>query len=261
MNAIRDIPYIVPGHPRQAGDVFLPDTPSGRAPALLIHGGGWNALNRTNFECVVKHFVAAGRAVFNINYRLLDHAPWPACGDDCLAAARFLLDGGLAAAGIPAPERIVICGASAGGHLAMMTGLGLPPERVAAILSMAGPSHLAFREGSCAEDLPTSRFRRRFFGAAADATREQIEGASPACRVRPGAPPLFCIHSANDTLVPPAHSEMAVEAWRRVGSRAELRRFDGPGRLHGFFTSDDLDSREIIPAVAEIIARLLTELP
>lgn len=261
MNAIRNIPYVANGHPRQSGDVFLPDAAAERSPALLIHGGGWNALNRTNFECVVKHFVAAGRAVFNINYRLLDHAPWPACGDDCIAAARFLLEGGLAATGIPAPERILICGASAGGHLAMMTGIGLPPERVAAIFSMAGPSHLAFREGSSAEDLPTSRFRRRFFGAAADATREQIESASPACRVRPVAPPLYCIHSANDTLVPPAQSQAAVEAWRRVGSRAEVHLFDGPGHLHGFFTSDDLDTREIIPTVAGILARLLSELP
>ncbi len=260
MKAIRDLPYVPRGHPRQSGDVFLPDTPSGRAPALLIHGGGWNAMNRTNFECVVKHFVAAGRAVFNINYRLLDHAPWPACGDDCITAARFLLEGGLAGAGVPATNRIVICGASAGGHLAMMTGLGLPPERVAAIISMAGPSHLAFREGSCAEDLPTSRFRRRFFGAAADATREQIESASPACRVKPGAPPLFCIQSRNDTLVPPAQSQLAVDAWQRAGNRAELFAFDGPGRLHGLFTSDDLESRELIPEVAAIIARLLAQL-
>ena len=125
---------------RGLGDLYLPDSVNSRTrAALLIHGGGWSALDKSSFAGVALYLCQdLGMAVYNINYRLCGQAPWPACGDDCLEAGTFFLN-----ASIPDFEgfdrsRIVIVGASAGGHLALMTGLRLPAERVAGIVSISG---------------------------------------------------------------------------------------------------------------------------
>ena len=94
-----------------------------RALVLDIHGGGWvlgNArMDDKLNEATVK---ACGVAVVSIDYRLALDVPMGRLMDDCLAAARWALDGGL-------PDYddlpVFIVGESAGGHLAAATLLGL----------------------------------------------------------------------------------------------------------------------------------------
>ena len=254
----RDISYNPPAVSRGVGDLFLPDKVAGH-PVLLIHGGGWNALTKESIEPLARWLADHGRAVFSINYRLLDHSPWPACGDDCIAAGRFMLDGKLASHDLPAPTKILIAGASAGGHLAMMTGLGLPAGTVEAMVSLAGPSLIDFPDGSSSQ-LGSDTFHRRFFGTPAQPTSEQIEAVSPAKLAKPGVPPLYCIHSTNDQLVKPTHSELAAAAWRRVKSRARVITFNGAGDSHGFWDSENHAIRRPIPEVVNALDVVLKEL-
>jgi len=227
LNIQRNISYNNSAGSKGLGDLILPDRPTGD-PVLLIHGGGWNALSKEAMAPITRLFAERGRAVFNINYRLLDQAPWPACGDDCIAAGWFMLGGGLSRHGLATPRRLLICGASAGGHLAMMTGLGLPNEHVEAIISLAGPSLMDFPDGSSGVHTDSATFWKKFYGRATAPTAAEIAAVSPARLTKPGAPPLFCIHSRNDWLVPPSHSEAAVAAWHKVGSPAESIFFFGP---------------------------------
>jgi acetyl esterase/lipase len=256
--SLRNIRYSPAAGDRGVGDLFRPQTDAGKAPVLLIHGGGWNAMSKEAFDPVAPLFLEFGRAVFNINYRLLDHAPWPAGGDDCLTAARFILSGRLATHCVPAPSKILICGGSAGGQLAMMTGLRLAPENVEAIISLSGPSRLDVVEQGSDPILRSPEFLRKFFGQ--EPTPELIAGASPALFVRPGAPPLFCIHSRNDRLVLPEHSEAAAAAWRRAGSPAEVLLFDGDGDKHGLWDSEDLSRRRVFVPADALIRKILKQL-
>ncbi|MBP5234192.1 MAG: alpha/beta hydrolase, partial [Planctomycetes bacterium] len=77
--------------PEQTGDLFLPagEVDATTPKLLLIHGGGWrNPRNlRDTLGDEAALFRDAGWAVYNVEYRLAPGAPWPACGDDCLAAA------------------------------------------------------------------------------------------------------------------------------------------------------------------------------
>ena len=122
------IPY-GPG-PQQAGDLLLPSNLSEDTPKLLlIHGGGWRSDKylRGTLSDEAKLFCEAGYAVYNIDYRLAPEAAWPAIGDDCLAAARkFVSCNGMPELSATKGQPIAILGASAGGHLALMTGLRLP---------------------------------------------------------------------------------------------------------------------------------------
>jgi acetyl esterase/lipase len=263
--ALRDLPY---GEGfRHLGDLHLPlRRPPGppAAPVLLIHGGGWDALSKESLDPVARLVARGGRPVFNINYSLLGHPPWPACRDDCVAAARFMLAGGLAPHGLLAPHHghILVVGASAGGHLAMLTGLALGAHACAGIVSLAGPSRLVPGPADTeASAIRAPGFLQKFFNIAGEPSHADLRAASPSAQVTSKAPPLHALHSRNDRLVPPAHSEEAVAAWRAVGVPARLDFFDGRGDLHGFWTSDDLETRALDAQVEHLLQLRLNELP
>ncbi len=254
----RDIAY-GPG-PRQIGDFFTVTTEVIRCPVLLIHGGGWDSLSKESLEPVARLLQTLRHPVFSINYRLLQHAPWPACGDDCLLAGSFMLSGGLASCGISQPGQIILCGASAGGHLAMMTGLCLPHDNVLRIISLAGPSRLYPTDDTSESAICTEGFLKRFFGRTTAEDDFCVKKASPLDIIQTMPPPLACIHSVNDQLVPLSHSEDAVRAWTRAGASASLHTFNGSGRQHGFWDSDDLQHRQLVPEVANHLRILFLQL-
>ena len=256
---LRDLPY--GSGPRHVGDLHLPArrvVGASPAPVLLIHGGGWNALSKESLEPVARLFAEEGRVVFSINYRLLGHAPFPACRDDCLAAARFVLAGGLATHGLCAPfdGKLLVVGASAGGHLAMLTGLALGASACAGILSLAGPTRVRPEsDDTVASAIAAPGFAAAFFGATTPDSAA-ISAATPTANVSPDAPPLFCLHSRNDLLVPLSHSEQAVSVWRAASVHAELYPFDGPGEQHGFWSEGDHTTRRLIPALDSLLRRI-----
>lgn len=246
----RDISYGM--GERQVGDVFLPASPSQNHPVLLIHGGGWNAMSKESLESMAVVFQQAGRPVYSINYRLIRHAPWPACLEDCMAAASFIIEGGLAEKGIPAAEKIVVCGASAGAHLAVMTGLQLPHDRVERIIDLAGPVHVDNVHGTNSPNLFGLRFLEQFFGQAP--TRELIAQASPLTRLQAPLPRLHAMHSRKDQLVPPPHTLDLEAAWKAAGGEVDVYWFEGQGDYHGFWDSDDFMTRNLLPEVAAFLS-------
>lgn len=112
----------------QMGDVTVPvriirPATSAKGVVLDIHGGGWvvgNARMNDRFNgAMVK---ACGVTVVSVDYRLAVSAPIEALIEDCLCAARWLLDDANSEfAGLP----VTIVGESAGAHLAVATLLEL----------------------------------------------------------------------------------------------------------------------------------------
>jgi len=99
--------------------IFKPDTI--RAVVLDIHGGGWcvgTAANDAQFNDELARTCKV--AVVSVDYRLAPESPFPACIEDCKAAAKWLLDNCKAEFGT---DKIFISGGSAGGHLAAVTTL------------------------------------------------------------------------------------------------------------------------------------------
>lgn len=102
-----------PGEPR--GHWFMPQVRHSDATLLHFHGGGY-----TFYAGVSHHFAAClahtlGVAVFAPDYRLTPEHPHPAQLEDGLAAYNYLLKQCID------PASMVLCGDSAGGHLALMT--------------------------------------------------------------------------------------------------------------------------------------------
>src|SRR5690242_9244209 len=80
---LQDVPYVTgPGaHERQKLDIVT--IPSAKPAPLIVwvHGGGWIAGSKNILRVV--NFTRDGYAVAAINYRLAQHAPFPAQIEDC----------------------------------------------------------------------------------------------------------------------------------------------------------------------------------
>lgn len=252
MRLIADIRYASAHDRRGVGDLYLPCEPDGCPAALCLHGGGWNHMDKSSWAGVARFLCREGFAALNINYRLLDTAPWPACGDDCVAAGQFLLRAGHPAmVPLDRGRGLVVIGGSAGAHLAMWAGLTLPAGSVRAIVSVAGPGDLLLRARSAGID-----FFHTFFGTKGEITDEMLLGASPITRVGPGSPPLLCVHSTNDRLVPIEQSRRMVEEYGAAGCRAELYAYSGPGEQHGIWIEGS-DPHRLLPHIEDAIRRFL----
>ena len=79
-----------------------------------LHGSGYVVCStRTHRGLTARLSNRTGRAVFSLDYRLGPRYRWPAAGDDTIRGYLWLLEQGFA------PDRIVVAGDSAGGHLAL----------------------------------------------------------------------------------------------------------------------------------------------
>ena len=110
-----------------------------RPAILIIHGGGWSAGSKNDavYRALMIDYAMKGYVVCNMNYRLVQETPPPACIEDVQAAIHWMKDHAREL-GID-PKRIGTYGHSAGGHLSLMAGLtadiacaagGAPPTEI-----------------------------------------------------------------------------------------------------------------------------------
>ena len=94
-----------------------------RPAILIIHGGGWSAGSKNDmvYRTLMIDYAMKGYVVANMNYRLVQEAPMPACIEDVRCAIRWM-KAHAQELGID-PARIGTYGHSAGGHLSLMAGV------------------------------------------------------------------------------------------------------------------------------------------
>ena len=120
---------------------------------VMIHGGGWLVSNKDDYVLTAGPYLAMGFAVVNVEYRPGKISLAPASVEDCACALRWVAR--------HAKEynfdldKIILTGPSAGGHLALMTGMApasagfanecayqdepnAPAPKVAAIINLFG---------------------------------------------------------------------------------------------------------------------------
>lgn len=256
MKVMNHISYRKENGFRGLGDLYLPDTVTPEtSAALLIHGGGWNALDKSSFAGVALWLCQElGMVAYNINYRLCGQTPWPACGDNCLDAGNFFLN-----AAVPEfqgfdRKRIVVIGASAGGHLALMTGLRLPPERVAGIVSISGIADMGedFRENP-------GRYECLFGHMP---SREELRQAEPVSYVGKSSPPVLCTHEHHDNVVSIESANRFLNNLRARGNTAEAYFYDKEetGYSHRIWIPDSTPHKlypDIEERIADFIRRVM----
>lgn len=124
------------GGAEQKLEVYFPanhDPSKDKVPGiLLIHGGGWTGGDLTSFRDACQYFAKRGCVAATINYRMLtneeaknlpkDVSRKGVCITDGKSALRWFKQHG-GELGVD-PDKIVIGGGSAGGHIAMLCTVG-----------------------------------------------------------------------------------------------------------------------------------------
>lgn len=254
----RDLAYVPGGHERQKLDLYLPGDGRNLPLIINIHGGAFKAGSKE--MGVPVEYLARGYAVASINYRLSQHALFPAQIEDCKAAVRWLR----AHAGTYRLDatRFAAWGSSAGGHLAAMLGttgdtrefdVGDHLEqssRVQAVVDYFGPTDFLQMDSHRspdgmvhdAADSPESLL----IGGPIQRNPEKARRANPITYVTKGDPPFLIVHGDADPLVPQHQSELLATALKQAGVPVTFYTVKGAG--HGRFND---------PKVVELTGQFL----
>jgi acetyl esterase/lipase len=275
-----DIEYAKLGDRSLKLDLYFPkrDTTSSQSPLVVwVHGGAWRSGSKENVPLL--RWLDHGFAIASVEYRLSPEAKFPAQVHDIKAAIRFLrarsdelgLD----------PERFVIAGGSAGGHLAALVGVSSgiaplegttgeqvdtasdaasdaasqAPSYVSAIVSFYGASDLQTilqqsTEYGLSVRVPALQL---FLGGQPSELPAVAKLASPVTHVDPTDPPLWLIHGDADPQMPVQQSRQLADLYRQTGLPVDFEVI--PGGRHGgeaFFAAERLDriAKGLLEAIA-----------
>lgn len=254
---------------RNTADVYLPPDRSGAPIVLQIHGGGWVSGNKQQQgQPLLAHFTAQGWIGVAINYRMGPKHRLPAAVHDVKRAIAWIREHAAEWGGDP--DRILVTGGSAGGHLTAMaaTTIGdrsLQPGfedadcSVAAAAPMYGVFDMTDRAGH--------RGRKRmtpFLDAMVMSTKHRDDpdgwdGLSPITRLHPDIPPTFAVSCAYDTLVPIEESRDFGRALVDVSPRAHF--VELPHAHHAFDVIGGVRTTHVVRALEAWASSVLTRGP
>jgi acetyl esterase/lipase len=242
LRVVTNVTYLTANNWEAKLDVYVPRSAGPHPTVLQIHGGGWVGGSRESTMLRALPFLEMGLAVVNVSYRLGRVSPAPAAVEDCLCALRWVIRN--------AKEynfdvnRIVTTGYSAGGHLALTTGMlpatagfdrqcpGTEALKVAAIVNWYGIADVA--------DLLDGANMRAYAVAWLGSRPDRVEVArrlSPLTYVRRDLPPILTIHGDADPTVPYTHATKLHAALQQAGATSELVTI--PNGRHGSFPLPD----------------------
>ncbi len=208
----------------------------GRWGVIVLPGGGYHVLAKSEGEPVALAFLGAGVQAFLLEYSVAP-ARWPQALRETAAAVAYLR-ANAARYGL-APDKIAVCGFSAGGHLAgcaanlwgcrALDVLGLRPEEMRPDAAI-----LCYPVISADPALGHPLSFDRLLGEGAQAPRELCLEQS----VTKDNPPAFLWATVTDDTVPVENSMSYASALRKAGVPFELHLYgDGPHAM-GLATPD-----------------------
>jgi acetyl esterase/lipase len=230
----------------QKMDVYLPEgrTDTGTKIVIMIHGGAWIEGDKSDFNDAVDVLQSqlSDFALFNINYRLLTQPNdttwtdlWPAQLEDVNNAFDFILS----KAGeyhINANE-IIVAGASAGAHLALLEGYEHNTDNhIKAVIDLFGPTDMKALYNSVTNILQS--YIQVFMNGTPETNPDNYYSASPLFFVNSNSPPTQIFHGTADPLVPISQSDSLNNRLTAAGVLHEYNVYEGEG--HGW-TGDKLN--------------------
>src|SRR5213593_4455041 len=209
---VPNITYLTANNFEAKLDVYSRSDVTTPQPTLIwIHGGGWTGGNKEGATFSLLPYLEMGWNAVNVEYRLARVSEAPAAVEDCLCALRWVIRNAKQY-GFDT-TKLVVSGGSAGGHLALTTGIipasagldrqcpGTEELKVAAIVDWYGITDVAdLLEG---ENMRT--YAVQWLGARPNRV-EIAKRLSPLAYVRPGIPPVISIQGDADPVVPYSQS-------------------------------------------------------
>ncbi|WP_411827523.1 alpha/beta hydrolase [Luteolibacter sp. AS25] len=223
-----------------------------RPAVVFFFGGGWASGSPSQFYQQARDLAALGMVTFSAEYRVKNRnksTPFESVKDG-KSAIRWVREH-TAELGVD-PERIVAAGGSAGGHIAICTGVieGMDEEGENLEISSVPDLMIAFNP---VLDTTAEGYGSKLF------TPEQQTLISPAHHVRAGLAPTMLFHGTKDKTVPFENAVRFTKLMTEAGNECELLPFEGRG--HGFFNgsgyrakNDDVDYDAIMAQNLKFLA-------
>ena len=220
---------------------------SGPHPAVVvIHGGSWRNGDKgegsTDPTVTNRIFASSGITVYDIEYRLVPGATFPAQLEDVMCALGHIRTHA-AEDGVD-PERVALLGRSAGAHLALLAayragrdpvpdGCGRPAT-VRGVISLYGPTDLAhdYRVPADPDLIDGTATIADLLGGTPDTVPATYALATPQRSLDHPVPPSLLIHGGSDQIVKPFNSQSLAAALSRNGHVVAL--IELPWAGHGF---------------------------
>jgi acetyl esterase/lipase len=212
-------------------DVYEPAADRGterRPAALLIHGGGWTAFDKSTMRGLGNFLARYGFVAFSVDYRLFQgtNNRWPAQLDDVQRAVRWVR--AHAAKYNVNPDRIGAFGHSAGAQLAALLGmeetrdnsdpaLANYSSRVQAVVDVSGPTDFAIQD-----DPEGVAFLTSFFGVDFAKHPEVWREASPVFHVAKKDAAFLIVHGTKDQDVPISQAQELFDKLHAAGVPVKL---------------------------------------
>ena len=222
----------VPNHPEATLEGFLLDCEitlgqeKNRPAVLVCPGGGYVYCSPREAEPVALSYAARGFHAFVLRYSVskdaagftpLEEVDW-AIGYIREHAAQWHID----------PEKIAVCGFSAGGHLALASGVLAKNRPNAMILGYPATS---------APNIPGGDFLLKILEGRDDVTDADAEKYDLIQKVTADTPPMFLAATAEDFLTAFCSLPL-VNAYARLGKPCEVHIFQyGP---HGYSLANEV---------------------
>lgn len=267
--AYQDVSYLPDENPRHRLDVYTPLSAEDVPVVVFMHGGSWAFGDKSlvNPDGPLGQYtdflLGNGYAVASVNYTLVGGGTFPVQVQDVKSALGYLRDNA-EFFGID-PDRMVMMGDSAGGHLALMVGTsrGDPAMShdgrtgqdagVRAVVSFYGPSDATkYWDDRLASgcDLgvtgPRSSMGTLLGGIdpVDPANFNAARSVSPALRVDSHVPPTLMLHGTGDCVVAWGQSLRMAQSLNQAGIDEELIVVPGIGHSHpDFWNRRDLRVR------------------
>ncbi len=197
--------------PAQVYDVRLPTAPPTGTTVVVVHGGFWRReWNRDHAAGQAQAFADAGHHVAVLEYRRsgMTGGGWPGTFDDVTSAIRAVR------ADPSLPDRCVLVGHSAGGHLVALAAAQAWSHGLCGAVSLAGCVDLAMTHAMNLGDGAV----RAFLGATPSGPHAgRYQAADPA--LQPPAVPVVLVHGHRDDTVPIAVSESYLATMSQPGGQ------------------------------------------
>jgi acetyl esterase/lipase len=239
--------------------------PSQARPTLIyFHGGGWLEGSKDSVLLYALPYLARGMNAVNVEYRMAPESLAPAAVEDCRCALHWVYDHAKQY-GFDT-SKLVVAGHSAGGHLALITGMldagaGFDNEctrpseewrqgfirdvKVAAIVNFFGPTDLV----DLLQGPNLRNFAVRWFGGLPN-RMEIAKQVSPLTYVRKDLPPIISIVGDKDPIVPYQQAVRLHQGLDREGVPNQLVTIRGGG--HGSTTPFAWTREQNLEAQGEI---------
>lgn len=249
---LTNVPY--GSDPKQKMDIYLPANRNTRNTKLLIviHGGAWNGGDKRDLSPYITDLQKRlpDYAFANLNYRLFNlnsgSNRFPAQENDVNAAIKFLTD---KSEEYKVSDQIVLLGASAGGHLALLQGYKFASSKnIKAVVSFFGPTDLT--ELYKHPGNPGIPF---LLNALTGTTPSQNQSlylqASPIHFVTAQSPPTLLLQGGRDMLVPEAQPVLLRDKLKELAVPHQYVYYPNEG--HGWRGNSLQDSLDKVAAFLE----------